>query len=43
MLKSHYIYKVFNSQTLIIDKDSTLNIDNGHKKEKESTYYILAL
>ena len=42
MLKYHYIYKVFNSQTLIIDIDSTLNINNGHKKEKDSRYYILA-
>ena len=38
----HYIYKKFNGQTLIISKDSTLNINNGHKKGKDLTYYILA-
>ena len=33
---------MFNGQTLIISKDSTLKINNGHKKGKDLTYYILA-
>ena len=38
----HHIYKMFDGQTLIISKDSTLKINNGYKKGKDLTYYILA-
>ena len=38
----HHIYKKFNGQTLIISKDSTSNMNNGHKKGKDLIYYILA-
>ena len=38
----HHIYSKFDGQTLIIFKDSILKINNGHKKGKDLTYYILA-
>ena len=33
---------MFISQTLVIAKDLTLNINNGQERRKDLTYYILA-